>query len=148
MENELPSQNLRIRPFDFEKDLQKVLELWAQAGPGVHLSRSDQPHEIKKKLRKDPDLFLVAEEGDVLIGAVLGGFDGRRGMVYHLAIEKGHRNKGVGKLLMQELEDRLRSKDCLKYYLLVTRDNPEALEFYKEIGCEIMDMFLMGKELK
>ncbi|OGO17094.1 MAG: hypothetical protein A2Z14_09165 [Chloroflexi bacterium RBG_16_48_8] len=137
-----------MRPIVFEKDLQKVLDLWTHAGPGIQLSRSDQPQEIKKKLKKDPDLFLVAEQGDVLIGAVLGGFDGRRGMVYHLAVADEYRGGGVGKILMQQLENQLRSKGCLKYYLLVTKENKHALDFYINIGCEVMDMFLLGKEIK
>jgi ribosomal protein S18 acetylase RimI-like enzyme len=146
-EIEHPPQNLNIRTFDFEQDMQKVLDLWTHAGPGVQLSRSDQPHEIRKKLKNDPDLFLVAEFGDVLIGAVLGGYDGRRGMVYHLAVANEYRKEGVGKVLMQELEDRLRLKGCLKYYLLVTKRNKEALDFYKKIGCQDMDMYLLGKEI-
>ncbi len=147
MEFEHPIRDLKIRPFEFEKDMQKVLDLWNTAGPGVQLSRSDQPREIRKKLKKDPDLFLVAEQGDVLIGAVLGGFDGRRGIVYHLAVANEHRNEGVGRILMQELENRLRSKGCLKYYLLVTKQNEDALKFYSRIGCEVMDMYILGKEI-
>jgi ribosomal protein S18 acetylase RimI-like enzyme len=139
--------NLTIRTFEFEQDMSKVLDLWTHAGPGVHLSRSDRPLEIRKKLKNDPDLFLVAELGDVLIGTVLGGYDGRRGMVYHLAVANEYRNEGVGKILMQELEERLRSRGCLKYYLLVTKQNSEALEFYKKIGCQVMDMYILGKEI-
>jgi ribosomal protein S18 acetylase RimI-like enzyme len=146
-EIEYPPPNFNIRTFEFEQDLQKVIDLWTHAGPGVQLSRSDQPLEIRKKLKNDPDLFLVAELGGVLIGAVLGGYDGRRGMVYHLAVANEYRKVRVGKILMQELEDRLRSKGCLKYYLLVTKQNKEALDFYENIGCQVMDMYILGKEI-
>lgn len=146
-EIEHPFQKLRIRPFYFEKDLNKVLDLWTHAGPGIQLSQSDQPNEIRKKIKRDPDLFLVAELGEVVVGAVLGGYDGRRGLVYHLAVTPEYRKQGLGKILMQELEKRLRSKGCLKYYLLVTRKNKEALDFYKKIGCQVMDMYLLGKEI-
>jgi ribosomal protein S18 acetylase RimI-like enzyme len=147
-EIEHPSQKLRIRLFEFEKDFDQVIDLWTHAGPGIQLSRSDQPNEIRKKIKRDPDLFLVAEFGEEVVGAVLGGYDGRRGLVYHLAVTPEYRKHGVGKMLMQELENRLQSKGCLKYYLLVTRQNKEALEFYKKIGCQVMDMYLLGKELK
>ena len=82
-----------------------------------------------------------------LIGAVLGGFDGRRGMVYHLAISRDYRRHGIGQRLMKELELRLRTKGCLKYYLLVTKANEEALDFYESIGCEAMNLHLLGKSL-
>jgi ribosomal protein S18 acetylase RimI-like enzyme len=144
---EQPPQKINIRTFEIEQDMQKVLDLWANAGPGVQLSRSDQPHEIRKKLQRDPDLFLVAELGDVLIGAVLGGYDGRRGMVYHLAVTNEYRKEGVGQVLMQELEKRLRTKGCLKYYLLVTKQNKDAIDFYMKIGCQVMELYLLGKEI-
>lgn len=137
-----------IRDFDYPTDLEPVLNLWQRAGPGIQLGRSDTAEEIRKKLRRDPDLFLVAEEDGVVVGAVMGGFDGRRGMVYHLAVEPSQRGRGLGRLLMQALEQRLVAKGCLKAYLLVTKDNPQALEFYRALGWETMDLHLMGKELQ
>lgn len=82
-----------------------------------------------------------------MIGAVMGGYDGRRGMVYHLAVDVAHRHQGIGRALMAELERRLKAKGCLKCYLLVTRDNPEALDTYRRLGWEIMDLQILGKVL-
>ncbi|NOH02579.1 MAG: hypothetical protein HND47_11805 [Chloroflexi bacterium] len=70
--------------------------MWQGIESGMHVGRSDTPGEIQKKIQRDPDLFLVAEADGRLIGTVIGGFDGRRGMIYHLAVEKkfpraGHR---------------------------------------------------------
>ncbi len=138
---------LVLREFNFPSDYPQVIHLWENAGPGIHIRRSDQEHELAKKLQRDPDLFLVAELGGQIIGSVLGGFDGRRGMVYHLAVETSYRKKGLGALLMQQLEDRLRSKGCIRSYLLVTRDNLEAIRFYEDTGWEMMDLFIYGKDL-
>jgi ribosomal protein S18 acetylase RimI-like enzyme len=77
----------------------------------------------------------------------MGGFDGRRGLMYHLAVLPDYRKLGVGSLLMEELENRLRAKGCIRYYLLVTRDNPEAIRFYEKRGCERMDLYTYGKNL-
>ena len=137
---------MQLRSFAWT-DLEAVLDLWRAAGPGIHLGRSDSPEEIRKKLSRDPDLFLVAEDQGRIIGAVMGGYDGRRGLVYHLAVLPGKRHRGLGSTLMAELEQRLRAKGCVKYYLLVTPDNPQALEFYRRLGWSVMDMTLMGKEL-
>ncbi|HET7010020.1 MAG TPA: GNAT family N-acetyltransferase, partial [Anaerolineales bacterium] len=70
-----------------------------------------------------------------------------RGLVYHLAVLPEARRRGLGVALMQELEGRLRAKGCLKYYLLVTPDNPDAVDFYRHLGWSVMDMTLMGKEI-
>jgi len=137
---------MQLRSFGW-RDLEAVLDLWRAAGPGIHLGRSDSPDEIRKKLSRDPDLFLVAEDQGRILGAVMGGYDGRRGLVYHLAVLPQERRRGLGSTLMAELEQRLRAKGCVKYYLLVTPDNPQVLEFYRRLGWSVMDMTMMGKEL-
>jgi ribosomal protein S18 acetylase RimI-like enzyme len=136
-----------IREFQFPEDYPAVIELWENSGPGVQVRRSDQPEEIAKKIQRDPDLFLIAEAGSRLVGAVMGGFDGRRGMVYHLAVDKEFRSQGLGASLMEELENRLRSKGCIRCYLMVTRNNPSALDFYEQRGWEPMDLFILSKDL-
>ena len=116
---------------------------------GVRTGRSDTPAEIEKKLARDPDLFLVAEADGAIIGSVIGGYDGRRGLVYHLAVASSFRGQGVGSQLMDDLESRLRAKGCLKCYLMVTRDNPEAEVYYQRRGWQHMDtVHLYGKELQ
>lgn len=138
----------RIREFRYPDDLDAVTRLWQAIEKGIHLGRSDEPAEIQKKLRRDPDLFLVAELDDKIIGSVIGGFDGRRGLIYHLAVAASFRGQGIGSRLMSEVESRLRSKGCLKCYLLVTVDNEEAMQYYEHHGWEHMDgVKLYGKEL-
>jgi ribosomal protein S18 acetylase RimI-like enzyme len=139
--------SVQIKTFEFDKHFGAVLALWEASGPGIRISPSDSSEKIKHKLERDPDLFLVAEEDGEVIGAVLGGYDGRRGIVYHLAVQREWQNRGVGRSLMRELETRLRDKGCIKYYLLVTKDNPEAVAFYEHIGVEVMDLHIMGKAI-
>jgi ribosomal protein S18 acetylase RimI-like enzyme len=136
-----------IREFDFARDFDAVVALWRASGPGIHLGTSDTPEEISRKLRRDPDLFLVAEDQGKIVGAVLGGFDGRRGMVYHLAVASAHRRQGLGSALMADLECRLKAKGCRKYYLLVTHDNSGVMDFYRRLGWSAMPVQIMGKEI-
>ena len=140
--------DVHIRLFRYPDDYQTVIDLWSTAGQGIHLRRSDEPAEIEKKLGRDPDLFLLAEvDGDV-VGTVLGGFDGRRGMMYHLAVDPEFRVRGIASVLVEELESRLRAKGCIRYYLLVTRDNQEAIQFYEGHGWVRMDdLYAYGKNL-
>jgi len=129
---------MHIRQFTPE-DYDAVLALWRTAGPGIHLRTSDSRDEIARKQERDPDLFLLAEEEGQLVGTVLGGWDGRRGLVYHLAVAPAYRGQGIGQALMAELERRLRAKGCQRYYMLVARDNAAALRFYERLGCERLD---------
>jgi ribosomal protein S18 acetylase RimI-like enzyme len=140
---------VQIREFRFPSDYEQAIELWHSIEKGVHLGRSDTLVEIGKKLKRDPDLFLVAELEGAIIGAVIGGFDGRRGLIYHLAVDASFRGQGIGSDLMNEVESRLRAKGCLKCYLLVTVDNIEVADYYIDRGWKQMDQVqLYGKELQ
>ncbi len=138
---------IRIREFTLE-DYDPIYELWSKAGPGVGLGRSDTREEVAKKLQRDPDLFLVAETDGKIVGTVLGGFDGRRGIIYHLAVEEAFRGSGTGKRLMEEIERRLAEKGCLRSYLLVKREAADVQDFYRDIGWEPMDITIMAKNLE
>ncbi len=137
-----------MREFQYPEDYPAARFLWDNAGPGIHVRRSDEPAEIQKKLQRDPDLFLVAETQGRLIGTVIGGFDGRRGMIYHLAVEAEFRQQGIGSLLMDEVEKRLKEKGCLRCYLMVAEGNNDAMRYYEKRHWERMDTILTyGKDL-
>ncbi len=143
-----PMIDIHLREFRFPEDYPAARFLWENAGSGINLRRSDEPEEIQKKLLRDPDLFLVAETNRKLIGTVIGGFDGRRGLIYHLAVEAAYREHGVGGLLMDEVERRLKAKGCLKCYLMVTADNENAMRFYQARQWERMStIHTYAKEL-
>jgi len=141
------TESIQIRNFNFLNDYPEVLKLWENAGDGIHLHRSDENDEILKKLDRDPDLFLIAESRGRIIGAVMGAFDGRRGMVYHLAVAYSHRRRRLGRLLMEELEKRLRSKGCIRCYLMVAPENLEAASFYEDAGWSKLDLYVFGKDI-
>ena len=135
-----------IRSFRFPDDYAPVLKLWERSGPGIHVGRSDSFDEVEKKLTRNPDLFLVAEYQGQIIGAVIGGFDGRRGMIYHLAVDIDVRRHGIGRALLDALEDRLRALGCLRSYLMVRKDN-SAAQFYEGQGWQTLDLSIYGKDL-
>jgi ribosomal protein S18 acetylase RimI-like enzyme len=131
--------SIRIRDFRFPDDYSPVIRFWEKIEKGIHVGRSDALVEIEKKLQRDPDLFLIAEGDGKFIGTVIGGFDGRRGFVYHLAVADPYRGQGIGSRLLKEVEDRLRTKGCLRCFLFVTPDNKEAMRFYEKHGWMPMD---------
>ena len=138
--------DIQIRQFEYPLDYDAAWRLWDNAGPGVRAGASDTPTELEKKLQRDPDLFLVAMDGDRLVGTVMGAFDGRRGMVYHLAVAAEYRRCGIASRLMAEVERRLKAKGCIKCYLLVRPDNVGAVEHYKAIGWSLSDNIIFMKE--
>jgi ribosomal protein S18 acetylase RimI-like enzyme len=137
---------IRLREFTLN-DYDTVYALWQNAGDGLGVGRSDTREEITIKLQRDPDLFLVAEDDGKTIGTVIGRYDGRRGLIYHLAVDHAYRQRGIGEMLMDEVEQRMKVKGCLKAYLLVKRGNEDAVEFYRHLGWETMEITIKGKVL-
>jgi len=143
------SSSIQIRDFHFPADYEQVYALWRSMEKGVHVGRSDTLAEIEKKMARDPELFLVAEADGNIVGSVIGGFDGRRGLIYHLAVAASFREQGVGSRLMDEVESRLRARGCLKCFLLVANGNTEVESYYQHRGWKQMDgVHLFGKELQ
>jgi ribosomal protein S18 acetylase RimI-like enzyme len=138
---------MNIREFRFPEDYPPTLNLWQGIEMGVKVGRSDSLEEIEKKIQRDPDLFLLAEADGEIIGSIIGGYDGRRGLIYHLAVRQDFRKQGVGDMLLAEVEKRMQAKGCIKCYLLVLEDNERAMQFYENRGwSDMKDIHIFGKE--
>ena len=124
---------VRIRDFVLN-DYPQVAELWQAAG--LSPRPSDTRDEVAKKLRRDPDLFLVACDGPRIVGSVLGGWDGRRCWVYRVAVHPDYQRKGIGRTLMSELEKRLGPKGALAINIIRNARNDRARAFYRSLGYE------------
>ncbi len=141
MENE----SLIIRPYR-EADKGAVVPLWQE------VFSDDPPWNdpllvIQRKLAVQHDLFLVAEYLGRVGATVIGGYDGFRGWVYHLAVAPEHRRKGLGRAMMQEIEAKLRLLGCPKLNLQVRATNAEIIEYYRQLDYQIEDRVSFGKRL-
>ena len=128
---------MKIRNMLFD-DLSNVRKLWKEVG--FLLSESDSIDELKRMLKHNQNLCLVMveeENNNEIIGAVLGGFDGRRGWVHHLAVKQSHRRKGLGKKLMINLVSAFKSMGVIKIKLEILESNEEIIQFYKGIGWKL-----------
>ncbi len=137
--------DFQVRTFSMD-DYDQVILLWHETG--LRVGPSDSREGILRKLERDADLFLVAQKGERIIGAVIGCYDGRRGWVNHLAVESDYQGQRIGAALMQELERRLRACGCIKMNLLVAQANSRVLGFYHRLGFESDDVIFMQKWLQ
>ena len=141
----MESQNASIREFRIE-DYNEVVSLWQEAG--LPLRPGDEFEDIKLKLDRDSELFLVAEEKNQIVGVVMGAWDGRRGWVNHLAVKPTLQRKGIASALIDELEKRLTVKVARMVNAQVYRENTKSLAFFKARGYEIhSDRIMIGKHL-
>ena len=96
----------------------------------------------------DPELFLVGESSGRIIATALGGYDGFRGWVYHLAITPERRREGLARQMMGEIEARLAVRGCPKLNLQVRTSNAEVIAFYESLGYSVEENVGMGKLLE
>lgn len=136
---------VKIRPYEMS-DESAVIGLWGEAFPR-NPPWNAPAKNIRTKLTVQPELFVVAEFDELVIGTAMAGFDGHRGWVYFLAVAKAHRRRGVGQALMRHVEAALRDLGCAKLNLQVREDNEDALSFYRRIGFSPDARISMGKRL-
>jgi ribosomal protein S18 acetylase RimI-like enzyme len=138
--------NIWIREFDVA-DYDATVSLWKEAG--LVLRPGDDLDGIRLKLQRDPDIFLVAMEGSEVVGSVMGGWDGRRGWIYHLAVRPVHQRRGIAKALIRELEVRLKARGAKRLNAQVYRSNTASLRFFSACGYEVRsDLVMIGKALR
>lgn len=123
---------MTLRPF-LPADIPAARALW-QATPGVGLSAGDEPTALLAFLARNPGTSFVAESHDRLIGTILVGHDGRRGLIHHLAVDTNHRRKGLGRALVAVGLAALHAQGIDKCHLMVFADNAGGAEFWTGIG--------------
>lgn len=127
-------------------DYDSAYELWGRCG--FELGKSDRREEIEKFIEKNPDTCLVGILDNKIIGSVLGGYDGRRGLVHHLSVYGEYRKMGYGKALIEALENEFKKAGVVKMSFWVKTDNFSVVDFYKACGYELReDIITMSKSL-
>jgi ribosomal protein S18 acetylase RimI-like enzyme len=122
---------MRVRQFEMS-DFESVTRLWQCRR--LPLGPLETRAALETKLQRDADLFLVAEENNVVLAAAVGSWDGRRGYVCNLAVDPLFERMGIGTQLLHEVERRLAARGATLLALHVPRDNVIAQEFFREEG--------------
>ena len=129
-----------------ERDREQVLALWQECDL-IH-PKNDPQKDLDRKKGFGEELFLVIEEREKIIGTVMGGYDGHRGIINYLGVPPSFRGQGLGKLLLQAVEQKLKDLGCPQVNLLVWSNNSEVLKFYKKTQySEANDIVLLRKRL-
>lgn len=136
--------SIAIRAFELP-DTEAVVSLWQ----ATKLTRPwNNPYQdISRKLKVQPELFLVAVDGSEVVGSVMAGYDGHRGWLYYLASDPSRRGQGIARRLVETAERLLLEMGCPKVQLMVRPDNDIAQGFYEALGFEAFDTWATGKRL-
>jgi N-acetylglutamate synthase len=127
-------RKIQTREFSIEH-YHAALQLW-QRVEGLEIAEGDDRESVAQFLERNPGLSRVALDGSATVGVVLCGHDGRRGHIYHLAVDPAYRGCGLGKRLVGECLKRLRAAGVVRAIILVADYNLGGAEFWKRAGWE------------
>lgn len=135
---------MTIRPYR-STDEDAVVALWHACGM---VRWSDLRKDIARKLRVNPEWFLVGEREGVVIATCMVGYEGHRGWINFLAVLPEAQGGGHGQALMAEAERILRGVGCAKINLQVRATNTKVIGFYERLGFATEDLMNLGKRLE
>ncbi|MFA6532759.1 MAG: GNAT family N-acetyltransferase [Patescibacteria group bacterium] len=109
-------------------DYERLIDFWRK---NYFVNEMDNFERFKLFLEKNPNLSVLCEDKEKIIGTALGSFDGRRGYLQKVVTDKTNRKKGVGKQIILEVIKRLRSLSVL--YIPISCEE-ENVGFYEKCG--------------
>ncbi|MDR1977250.1 MAG: GNAT family N-acetyltransferase [Synergistaceae bacterium] len=129
-------------------DYDAAYGLWKDTeGMGLR-SLDDSKEGIERFLRRNPATSFVAVEEDRITGVLLCGHDGRRGYIYHTAVDVRRRGRGIGRALLSAALDALKKEGVKKVALVVFGTNSGGNAFWEKVGfTERSDLVYRNKSL-
>lgn len=124
----------------------EVIELWFKCK--LVVPSNNPRRDIERKVEVDRDLLLVGIINGKVVATVMGGYEGHRGWINYLAVDPEHRNNGYGRLIMREVEKRIRARGCPKINLQVRATNDGVIKFYQSLGYSDDKVLGLGKRLE
>lgn len=127
-----------IRPF-ISNDYEEVYAMWTQTeGIGMR-TLDDSKTGIDKFLKRNPTTCFVYEEEGEIVGVILGGHDGRRGLIYHALVRPDFRGRGIGKILEEAVCEAMKEEGIHRMAIVVKRTNKSGAAFWRKQGWEERD---------
>jgi ribosomal protein S18 acetylase RimI-like enzyme len=129
-------------------DYEKVYELWMScAGMGLN-NLDDSKEGIEQFLNRNPETCFVAEIENVIVGVIIVGNDGRRGYIYHTAVNPLYRKQGIAKTLVKAAMNALQKSGINKVALVVFDRNETGNDFWEKMGFTVRnDLIYRNKAL-
>lgn len=140
----ISKNDFKIRVYQ-PKDEKDVIDLWRVCH--LIVPWNNPKLDIQRKLKVNPELFLVGELDQKVIASVMGGYEGHRGWINYLAVLPEYRGNGYAREIMNVVEQKLKDIGCPKINLQIRSNNKEVIKFYERIGYFDERMTSMGKIL-
>ena len=124
----------RLVPSNYDE----LLSVWERAGLPARPRGRDSRREMTRQMGLATSIYLkvVVKEGgrDRIVAVVLGTHDGRKGWINRLAVLPEHQHRGLGRLLVKELEKRFQKMGFAIYCGLIETYNDVSMNFFAKLG--------------
>lgn len=119
-------------------DYKPAYDLWIKCQNGLN-NKDDSYEEIKKYLDRNPNTSFVAELDGNVVGVILCGHDGRRGIIQHACVSPDCRRMGIGKKLVSLSLEALKNEGINKVLLVAFKKNEAGNAFWEAEGFTLRD---------
>jgi predicted GNAT family N-acyltransferase len=108
-----------------------VCDFWER---NYKVSDRDASDRIATFIEKNNGLSTLAQEGDEIIGTVLGSYDGRKGYIYKVVVKDNFRGTGLGQRLVEETVRKIKEAGALDIRVNCAK---ELVGFYEKCGFKL-----------
>ncbi len=118
------------------EDYDALYELWNSTEQSRRALNpvDDSRAGIDRYLKRNPNTCFAAVLEGKIIGVILTGHDGRRGIIHHMCVHPAYRRMGIAGHLVSLAEDALKKEGIQKVFGLVFKDNGPANAFWEQQG--------------
>ncbi len=114
-------------------DYEDAYDLWVKCGNGLN-DKDDSREGIEKYLKRNPNTSFVAVLDGNVVGVMLCGHDGRRGIIQHACVSPDCRRMGIGKKLVDLALEALKNEGINKVLLVAFKKNEGGNAFWESQG--------------
>src|SRR6185369_10335697 len=113
---------------------------------GLYFEPVDGYKELyEDQLRLDPESIVVVERGSSIVGVVFFVFSPLLTHVFHLAVAARYRRKGIGAMLLREVEDRVRKNGGNYISSYIEKGNKASLKLCDSLEFEKYNVGLVAR---
>lgn len=120
-------------------DYDEVYALWMScAGMGLN-NLDDSRDGIDRFIKRNPETCFVAESENKIVGVIIVGNDGRRGYIYHTAVDPQYRGQGIARQLVDTAMQSLKQCGINKAALVAFGRNESGNAFWEKLGFTVRE---------
>ena len=124
--------NIEYRLMTIE-DYEQAYDLWILCGNGLN-NKDDSREGIDRYLKRNPTTSFVAVSEEKVVGVILCGHDGRRGIIQHACVSPEYRRFGIGSKLVDLALEALKAEGINKVLLVAFKKNEGGNAFWEAQG--------------